>query len=129
MTTRDGETNMDDSTLLAGKVALVTGAGGGIGREIAVAMANAGAAVLINDIGVSLTGEGGSGSPAEQTRQIIEQRGGRAAINTDSVADWESAKRIADSAFDAFGRLDIVVNNAGILRDTIFHKMAPEDWL
>ena len=79
MTTRDGETNMDDSTLLAGKVALVTGAGGGIGREIAVAMANAGAAVLINDIGVSLTGEGGSGSPAEQTRQIIEQRGGRAA--------------------------------------------------
>lgn len=121
--------NMQKSTLLAGKVALVTGAGGGIGREIAVAMANAGADILINDIGVSLTGEGGSGSPAELTRQIIEQQGGRAAISTDSVADWASAKRIVEAAVDAFGRLDIVVNNAGILRDAIFHKMTPEDWL
>lgn len=120
---------MERSTLLAGKVAVVTGAGGGIGREIAVAMANAGADVVINDIGVSLTGEGGSGSPAEQTRQIIEQRGGRAAISTDSVADWESARRVIATAIDAFGRIDIVVNNAGILRDAIFHKMTPEDWL
>jgi NAD(P)-dependent dehydrogenase (short-subunit alcohol dehydrogenase family) len=116
-------------SMLAGKVAVVTGAGGGIGREIAVAMAAAGAAVVINDIGVSLTGEGGSATPAEQTRQIIEQQGGRAAINTDSVADWDSARRIVQSALDHFGRIDVVVNNAGILRDVIFHRMTAEEWL
>ena len=120
---------MERSELLAGKVALVTGAGGGIGREIAVAMAAAGANVLINDIGVSLTGEGGSATPAEQTKQIIEQQGGCAAIGAESVADWSSAKRSVEAALDAFGHIDIVVNNAGILRDVIFHKMAPEDWL
>ncbi len=120
---------MADGPMLAGKVALVTGAGGGIGREIALAMALEGARVLINDIGVSLAGEGGSATPAEQTRQIIVQRGGEAAISTDSVADWASARRIVAAAMDAFGRLDIVVNNAGILRDTIFHRMSPEDWL
>jgi NAD(P)-dependent dehydrogenase (short-subunit alcohol dehydrogenase family) len=120
---------MERTTTLAGKVALVTGAGGGIGREIAVALANAGADVLVNDIGVSLAGEGGSAAPGEQTRQIIEQQGGRAATNADSVADWESAKRIVASAIDAFGRIDIVVNNAGILRDAIFHKMSAEEWL
>ena len=115
--------------MLEGKVAVVTGAGGGIGREIALAMAMAGASVIINDIGVSLTGEGGSATPAEQTRQIIEQRGGQAAISTDSVSDWVSAQRIVQTALDAFGRVDIVVNNAGILRELIFHKMSPEEWL
>jgi NAD(P)-dependent dehydrogenase (short-subunit alcohol dehydrogenase family) len=120
---------MGDRPMLGGKVAVVSGAGGGIGREIAVAMALAGAKVLINDIGVSLTGEGGSATPAEQTKAIIEQRGGTAAINTDSVAEWASARKIVQSALDAFGRIDIVVNNAGILRDVIFHRMSPEDWL
>jgi NAD(P)-dependent dehydrogenase (short-subunit alcohol dehydrogenase family) len=115
--------------MLEGKVAVVTGAGGGIGREIAIAMAGEGARVLINDLGVILTGEGGSATPAEQTRQIIEQRGGMAATDTDSVADWTSAQRIIQAALDRFGRIDIVVNNAGILRDVIFHKMTPEDWL
>jgi NAD(P)-dependent dehydrogenase (short-subunit alcohol dehydrogenase family) len=114
--------------MLEGKVAVVTGAGGGIGREIAVAMAVAGAHVVINDIGVSLTGEGGSSSPAEQTKQIIEQRGGQAAISTDSVSTWESAQKIVQTAMDSFGRIDIVVNNAGVLRDVIFHKMTPQDW-
>jgi len=120
---------MNDRPMLEGKVAVVTGAGGGIGREIALAMALAGARVVINDLGVSVSGEGGSNTPAQQTKQIIEQRGGEAAINTDSVADWASAKGIVQSALDAFGRIDIVVNNAGILRDVIFHKMSAEDWL
>jgi NAD(P)-dependent dehydrogenase (short-subunit alcohol dehydrogenase family) len=114
--------------MLEGKVALVTGAGGGIGREIALAMALAGARVLINDVGASLTGQGLSETPAQQTKLIIEQRGGEAAISTDSVAEWASAQRIVAAAMDAFGRLDIVVNNAGILRDVIFHKMTPDDW-
>lgn len=115
--------------MLEGKVAIVTGAGGGIGREIALAMALAGAKVVVNDIGASLTGIGEqSATPGEQTRAIIEQRGGTAVTNTDSVAEWESAKRIVATAIDSFGRVDIVVNNAGILRDQIFHKMAPEQW-
>ncbi len=115
--------------LLEGKTALVTGAGGGIGRAIAVAMAQAGAAVVINDVGVSLSGEGGSASPAEETRAAIEAEGGRAVVDTHSVSEWDSAKAIVGTAIAAFGRLDIVVNNAGILRDAIFHKMTPEQWL
>ena len=115
--------------MLAGKVAVVTGAGGGIGREIALAMALAGAKVVVNDIGASLTGQGPtSATPGEQTVAIIAQRGGEAVLNTDSVSEWANAQRIVQTAMDAFGRIDIVVNNAGILRDQIFHKMAIEDW-
>ncbi len=115
--------------MMDGKVVVVTGAGGGIGREIALAMALAGARVVVNDIGASLEGDGLSATPGQQTVQIIEQRGGAAVANTDSVAGWESARRIVQCAMDSFGRLDAVVNNAGILRDTIFHKMTAEDWL
>ncbi|MGK7869976.1 SDR family oxidoreductase [Falsiroseomonas sp. E2-1-a20] len=116
--------------MLEGKVAVVTGAGGGIGREIALAMALAGASVVVNDIGASLTGEGPtSATPGEQTVAIIAQRGGKAVVNTDGVADWSSAQRIVAQAVDTYGRIDIVVNNAGILRDQIFHKMSPEEWL
>jgi NAD(P)-dependent dehydrogenase (short-subunit alcohol dehydrogenase family) len=92
-------------------------------------MARSGAKVLINDVGASLSGEGRSQTPAEETKALIEQAGGAAAISTDSVAEWASAQKIPQAALDHFGGLDIVVNNAGILRDAIFHRMTPEDWL
>ncbi len=112
-----------------GRVAIVTGAGGGIGREIAIALARSGAAVVVNDIGVSLSGEGGSATPGEETKSLIEKTGGRAVVDTHSVATWDDARRIVDTAIKAFGRIDIVVNNAGIVRDAIFHKMTAEEWL
>jgi len=115
--------------MMEGKVAVVTGAGGGIGREIAIMMAAAGAKVIIADIGASLSGEGGSTTPAQQTKALIEQRGGAAEICTESVAAWGSARKIVQAAMDHYGRIDAVVNNAGILRDGIFHRMSEDDWL
>ena len=114
--------------MLEGKVAVVTGAGGGIGREIALMMAEAGAKIIVNDIGASLTGQGTSTTPAQQTKLIIEQRGGQAEISTESVAEWGSARKTIQAAQDYFGRIDIVVNNAGVLRDGIFHRMTADDW-
>ena len=113
---------------LENKVAIVTGGGGGIGREIALALAAEGVSVVVNDIGVSLTGDGGSNSPAEETCGLITQKGGKAIISNDSVSSWESAQLIIKKALDTYGKIDIVINNAGILRDTIFHKMDPSDW-
>ena len=115
--------------MMEGKVAVVTGAGGGIGREIAIMMAGRGARVIIADIGASLSGEGGSATPAEQTKALINQAGGQAEICTESVSTWASARKIIQAAMDHFGRIDAVVNNAGILRDGIFHRMSPDDWL
>ncbi len=115
--------------MMEGKVVVVTGAGGGIGREIAIMMAAAGAKVVINDVGASLTGSGVSTTPAQQTRELIVQAGGAAEISTDSVAEWDSAQRIIQAALGHFGRIDAVVNNAGILRDGIFHRMTADDWL
>ena len=114
--------------MLEGKAVLVTGAGGGIGRDFALAMAAAGASVLVNDLGTSISGEGESGTPAHKVAEEIRAGGGRAAVSTDSVADWASANRIVQAALDAFGRLDAVVNNAGILRDRFFFNMSVEEW-
>ena len=113
---------------LENEVAIVTGGGGGIGREIALALAAEGVSVVVNDIGVSLTGDGGSNSPAEETCGLITQKGGKAVVSNDSVSSWESAQLIIKKALDTYGKIDIVINNAGILRDTIFHKMDPSDW-
>jgi NAD(P)-dependent dehydrogenase (short-subunit alcohol dehydrogenase family) len=116
--------------MMEGKVALVTGAGRGVGRGIALELARAGAAVVVNDLGVSLSGEHGSvdTSPAEQVVAEIEALGGRAVANHDSVADWDGGCAMVKAAIDTFGRIDAVVNNAGNLRDVIFHKMGPDDF-
>ena len=119
---------MADSRMVAGKAVLVTGAGGGIGREIALLMARYGARVVVNDIGASLSGDGRDAGPAEQVVGEIRALGGEAVASTDSVADPASAERIISAALAAFGRIDCVVNNAGILRDRIFHKMSVDDW-
>jgi NAD(P)-dependent dehydrogenase (short-subunit alcohol dehydrogenase family) len=114
--------------MLEGKVAIVTGAGQGVGRAIAEGLARAGASVVINDVGVTLTGETENASAAEEAAAAIREAGGKAAANRESVADWASAQRIVQTALDNFGRIDIVVNNAGILRDAIFHRMEPDEW-
>ena len=115
-------------TMVAGKVVVVTGAGGGIGREIALAMAANGAKVVVNDLGVSLTGEKTDETAAEKVVREIRTAGGEAAISADSVASWAGAEKIVQCALDNFGRIDGVVNNAGNLRDRIFFKMSEEEW-
>jgi NAD(P)-dependent dehydrogenase (short-subunit alcohol dehydrogenase family) len=114
--------------LMEGKVAVVTGAGRGIGAAIATMMAEHGAKVVVNDIGVSLGGEGGDKAPADEVVAAIKKAGGQAVANFDSVAEFNSAAKIIQCAVDTFGRIDCVVNNAGILRDVIFHKMTEDDW-
>ena len=116
------------SDMMKDKVVVVTGAGGGIGRAIALAMAAEGARVVVNDIGTGLTGEGRDASAAQAVADTIVAAGGSAIANGDSVADAASAQRIVASAVNAFGRIDCVVNNAGILRDRIFHNMSTADW-
>src|SRR5262245_36724894 len=114
--------------LLEGKAIVVTGAGGGIGRDFALAMAKAGASVLVNDIGASVHGEGNDAGPAQKVAEEIRKAGGSAVANTDSVADWQSANRIVESCLDSFKRIDGVVSNAGILRDRFFFNMSIEEW-
>ena len=119
---------MIEAKLLEGKVAVVTGSGRGIGAAIAKMMAQHGAKVVVNDIGVSLDGTGTDATPAQEIVNEITEAGGEAAPNYDSVAEFASAAKIVQCALDNFGRIDCVVNNAGILRDVIFHKMSESDW-
>ena len=116
------------SKMMDNKVVIVTGAGGGIGRDIALAMAREGAKVVVNDVGASMTGEGHDVGPAQRVVDEIRAAGGVAAANTDSVAEAAAADRIVTTALDTYGRLDAVVNNAGILRDRFFHKMSVEEF-
>lgn len=113
---------------LQDKVVIVTGAGGGVGRGVAIELAKEGAKVVVNDLGVSLNGDQEKLSAAQEVVNEITTMGGYAIANTNSVSEWESAQSIIDAAIQAFGRLDGVVNSAGILRDSIFHKMTPGDF-
>ena len=114
--------------MLDGKVVVVTGAGNGIGAEIAKLAAASGAKVVVNDVGVTPSGEGGDPTVAGRIVDEIRSRGGQAVASVRSVADWDAAHGIIQDALDAFGRIDVVVNNAGILRDVMFHKMTREEF-
>jgi NAD(P)-dependent dehydrogenase (short-subunit alcohol dehydrogenase family) len=113
---------------LAGKVAIVTGAGRGIGRAHALALAEAGASIIVNDLGAALSGEGHDDSPAHQVVEEIKSAGGEAAANAENVAEFDGAERMVRQAIDDFGRLDILVNNAGILRDRMLVNMTEPEW-
>jgi NAD(P)-dependent dehydrogenase (short-subunit alcohol dehydrogenase family) len=114
--------------LLDGKVAVVTGAGHGIGRGEALELARQGAKVVVNDVGGSVHGEGVDKRPAEEVADIIRGRGGEAAANYDDVADWAGAANLVRQAVDEFGRLDVLVNNAGIVRDAMLFSMSEDDF-
>ncbi len=113
---------------LENKVAIVTGSGRGIGREIALLLAREGAKVVVNDLGGSPDGQGNDTKVADEVVKEIKELGGEAVANYDSVAEYESAEKIVQTALESFGRIDIVVNNAGILRDRMLFKMSEEEW-
>jgi len=119
---------MGNEGFVKDKVVLVTGAGGGIGRDFALALAREGARVVVNDLGASVNGEGQDIARAQGVVDEIRAAGGVAVANGDSVADWDAANRMVALAVDTFGRIDCVINNAGILRDRFFHNMTAEEW-
>lgn len=114
--------------VLESKVVIVTGAGGGIGAEVAKYAAREGARVVVNDLGCGLDGHGQNSSLAEQVADEIRKTGGTAVADTNSVATWGSAHSLVQTALDAFGRIDGIVNNAGVVRDCLFHKMDEDQW-
>ena len=116
------------SKLVEGRVAIVTGAGRGIGREHALSLARHGAKVVVNDLGGDMHGGGADVSPAQQVVDEIVAAGGEAVVNGDNVADWEGAQRLIQTAIDSFGDLHVLVNNAGILRDRVLANMTEEEW-
>ncbi|HVY08849.1 MAG TPA: SDR family NAD(P)-dependent oxidoreductase, partial [Mycobacteriales bacterium] len=111
-----------------GRVVIVTGAGGGLGRAHALAFATEGARVVVNDIGTSREGEGSSAGPAQAVVDEIRAAGGEAVANADDVADWDGSKALVQTALDSFGSLDVLVNNAGFLRDRMLVGMSIEEW-
>ena len=114
--------------LCEGKIAIVTGAGRGIGREHALSLARQGAKVVVNDLGGNMDGTGGDLSPAQQVVEEIKAMGGEAVANGESVSDYAGAQRMINAAIETFGDLHIVVNNAGILRDRMLFSMTEEEW-
>src|SRR6266704_1354369 len=113
---------------LDGRVAIITGAGRGLGREHALLFAREGAKVVVNDLGGDYRGEGADVTPAQQTVEDIIAAGGEAVVNGDNVAEWEGAARLVQQAVEAFGALHVLVNNAGILRDRVVVNMTEEEW-
>ncbi|MBU4194132.1 MAG: SDR family oxidoreductase [Actinobacteria bacterium] len=119
---------MADEIRFDDRVAVVTGAGGGLGRSHALLLASLGAKVVVNDLGGSMDGEGSGSTPAEQVVDEIKAAGGEATPNYESVSEWESAQKIIGAAIDTYGKIDILINNAGILRDKSMMKMEIKDW-